>query len=132
MKYKYLYIALSICLLFPQCAQRYKIEYNIPPNYTDAARDRLMTTINAGKELYKANCTECHGIFTKGKDKIPNFTNEQLDNYSSRFIRRDPKNHAAAIKMSPQQMNEVLTFLRYKKPKNPDSAFTSRSRMRMR
>ena len=122
MKYKKGYLILLAGILFVRCSSRHKITYNIPEGITPAAKEKLMVAINEGKELYKANCTQCHGVFTKGKDKIPDFTNTQIDNYSTRYIKRDPKNHAAAIKMSPQQLNEILTFLRYKNPQNPDSA----------
>ena len=132
MKYTHLIPALLICLLCARCVREYKVQYNIPPNITDATREKLMKTLNEGKELYKANCTECHGIFTKGKDKVPNFTNEQIDNYSARFIRRDPKNHAVVIKMSPQQLNEVLTFLKYKKPKDSTAVVHPANRFRRR
>ncbi len=122
MKYKHLLAAILPCILLLQCAtHRYKVTYNIPQEYPEARRKELLTILEKGKELYKANCSDCHGIFTAGKDKVPNFTNIQLDNYSARFMRRDPKNHAVFMEMSPEQLNEVLTFLRYKKPANPDS-----------
>jgi mono/diheme cytochrome c family protein len=128
MKYKYLFPAIVACILFPECAPRYKVTYNIPEALPDAQRKILVDVLDKGKELYKANCADCHGVFTKGKDKIPNFTNEQIDNYSSRFIMRDMKNHAVARQMSPEQLKQVLTFLKYKRPKNPDSVVAPRRR----
>ncbi len=102
-------------IVFLQCATRPRITYNIPPTLPKDKQKELIDVANKGKELYKQNCAECHGIFTKGKDKIPNFTNTQYDNYSSRFLGHDPKNHAVVRQMSMEQLNEVFTFLRLKK-----------------
>ncbi len=121
MKNRIFLFTLFCCLVFCQCAHRYKVTYNIPDNYPEAKRDELMATLEKGKILFKTNCSECHGIFTKGKADVTNFTNAQLDNYNSRFLRRDPKNHGVINKMSQEQMNEVLLFLKFKKPRNPDS-----------
>ncbi len=109
-------------LMYVQCSTGKKITYNIPESYPKEKRKEMIAILNKGKDLYKANCSDCHGIFTKGKDKIPNFTNTQIDNYSTRFILRDQRNHAVARQLSPEQLNSVLFFLRFKRPDNPDSA----------
>ena len=129
MKYRLFFTAMIACMLFPQCAPHYRVTYNIPPELPDAQRKILVDVLDKGKELYKTYCSDCHGIFTQGKDKIPNFTNEQIDNYNSRFVMRDMKNHAVARQMSPEQLKQVLTFLKYKRPKKPDSAFVAKRRM---
>ena len=101
-------------MLFSQCAKRINVTYDIPASFPEARRQQIIGLFEKGKVLYKQNCSECHGIFTKGKDKIPNFSTIQLDNYSARFLAGDPKNHAIARQMSREQLNEVLTFLKYK------------------
>ena len=108
-------------LLVLQCSPGRKVTYSIPADFPEERRQQVIAIFEKGKVLYKDNCAECHGIFTKGKDKIPNFTEVQFDNYSSRFLRGDPKNHAVARKMSAEQLNQVLTFLRYKKRKTADT-----------
>jgi mono/diheme cytochrome c family protein len=118
-------LPLAMALLFLQCAS-HKIAYNIPPDLPEPQRQLLMTMLERGRVLYKANCSDCHGIFTKGKDKVPNFSNLQLDNYSSRTMRRDPVNHAVMTQMSPEQLKDVLTFLRYKRQ---DSAAAVKKRI---
>jgi len=115
MKRKYLLVLALLILCLSECAREKKIEYKIPDNYPEDKRKDLMATIEKGKKLYKANCSKCHGIFTKGEDGVPNFTDQQIDNYSSGFMRRDRKNHALALEMSPEQLNDVLSFLRYRK-----------------
>src|SRR4051812_1942758 len=98
-----LFFAVAIIILLSECAPKYKITYNLPQNVPEPAMKELMSRLDKGKELYKSNCSDCHGIFTKGKDKIPNFTNAQIDNYASRFLRRDPQNHAILMQMAPDQ-----------------------------
>jgi cytochrome c peroxidase len=115
-------LLLSLCVIFTQCKSSNKITYNFPTTLSKPQRDELLEKCQKGKELFKANCSECHGIFTKGKDKIPNFTSEQIDNYSARFLRHDPKNHAVTKEMSPDQMNDVLMFLRFRNVKKTDKA----------
>lgn len=118
---------LTLILLY-SCASRHKVTYDIPANFPKERRDALIDAFKKGEELYKIHCSDCHGIFTEGKDKIPNFTNIQLDNYSSRFMRRDPRNHAVAQQMSPEQLNETLTFLRFLKRDKIDSTAAQRKR----
>jgi hypothetical protein len=118
MKYPYalIIILLTFCGLLTQCARRPKVTYTIPADYPESRRQQIIEIFNKGEILYKANCAECHGIFTKGKDKIPNFSKEQIDNYSARFLHGDPQNHAIVRKMSPEQLSQILIFLRYKTP----------------
>lgn len=120
MKYRGALLIILTGVLFLQCA-REKVTYDIPASFPEARRNEIIPLFYKGEELYKANCSECHGIFTKGKDDVPNFTTTQLDNYSARFIKGDLKNHAVAKQMSPEQLNNVLLFLRFKKTKRPDT-----------
>src|ERR1700744_1054530 len=115
MKYKYLvFLSLAVATL-SQCAREKKVVYNIPANYPEDKKPALLAMLDKGKKLYKANCSKCHGIFTKGEDGVPNFTDQQIDNYSAGFMHRNTKNHAVVAQMSPEQLNEILTFLRYHK-----------------
>ena len=110
-------IPIILCgIVLLQCNAGRKVTYNIPEDYPEARKQQVIAIFEKGKILYKDNCSECHGIFTKGKDKVPNFSNTQFDNYSARFMRGDPKNHAVARKMSGEQLNQVLTFMKYKRP----------------
>ncbi len=110
-RYGYYLSSIVVCVLLTQC-MTHKEHYNIPANIPPEVRKNYLADLDKGKVLYKTNCSECHGIFTKGKDGVPNFSNQQIDRYSTRFIMRDPKNHAVAVKMNPQQLTEVITYLR--------------------
>ena len=108
-------------ILLTDCATHRKIKYNIPEDIKGNKREELLATLEKGRKLYEANCAACHGIFTKGKDGIPNFTDQQFDNYAAYAIKRDPTNHAVAANMSPEQLHEVIMFLKARKRKGADA-----------
>lgn len=109
-------IIISCCFLFQQCVTEKKTVYDIPSHVTKINRQLLLDKCEKGKVLYKLHCSGCHGIFTKGKDGVPNFTKIQIDNYhTTALIGMDPKNHAVAKKMSTEQIDQVVTFLRLRK-----------------
>ena len=116
-----LIIAISVLLsgsaAFQQCATQQKVtEYEIPDHVTKENRELFIEKCEKGKVLYKIHCGGCHGIFTKGKDGIPNFTKTQIDSYhAAALIGIDPKNHAVAKKMSSDQIDQIITFLRLRK-----------------
>ena len=121
MRYLYILIAMILCLLLVQCKTRqvnkdlkHAMDF-LSKKAKEQAQfeeiEELKNKIDSGQKLYKAHCASCHGIFTAGKQGIPNFSKEQIDDYGVAFIRQDPKNHAVALKLSSEQMNKILTFL---------------------
>jgi cytochrome c553 len=101
-----------------RCGKQKQTEYDIPEHVTPENRKLFIERAEKGKILYKLHCAECHGIFTKGKDSMPNFTKIQIDNYhAAALIGLDPNNHAVAKKMSTEQIDQIMTFLRLRKVK---------------
>ena len=117
MKFIYTTLALFFCTtVLHQCVTQKKTAYDIPDHVTKENRDLFIEKCEKGKILYKLHCDGCHGIFSKGKDGVPNFTKTQIDNYhATALIGLDPKNHAVAQKMSSEQIDYVITFLRLRK-----------------
>lgn len=104
------------CVTMIMCSNQRKTLYDIPDHVTRENRELLIERAEKGKVLYKIHCSGCHGIFSKGKDGVPNFTKIQIDNYqATALIGLDPNNHAVAQKMSSQQIDYVITFLRLRK-----------------
>lgn len=118
---KKMIIALNIVLMMflARCATEKKIEWNIPQNWNETMKEELRVNLEKGLQLYKPNCSGCHGIFKKGKDGIPNFTAKQLDLYRTRHAMKDSSNHAFAIKMSADDLNAVINFLTFRKGAEP-------------
>lgn len=116
MKWKYSFIFILVCIILLYCKPQKKIEYNLPEPMSAETRSIYMERLEKGKILYKLNCSSCHGIFTKGKDSVPNFTKDQIDNYRSAVLMaKDKKNHAVAARMSPQQLDYIILFLSLRK-----------------
>jgi len=91
-------------------------EYVIGPDVTGENRQLMIERFEAGKVLYKDNCASCHGIYGHGRDTIPNFTDTQIQNYMARGeIRNDQRNHSVSRQLSPQQLDEIFTFLRLRR-----------------
>ncbi len=117
MKLIYTLLAILLCsFVFHQCVTQKATVYEIPDHVTPANREAFIEKCEKGKVLYKIHCAGCHGIYTKGKDSIPNFTKIQIDSYhAAALIGIDPRNHAVAKKMSGEQIDQVITFLRLRK-----------------
>jgi mono/diheme cytochrome c family protein len=118
MKYTFTISAFIFCAVLSRCGSQKKTQYDIASHVTAENKAIFIERAEKGKALYKIHCAGCHGIFTKGKDSIPNFTDIQIDNYhATALIGLDPKNHAVAKKMSSEQIDYVITFLRLRKVK---------------
>jgi mono/diheme cytochrome c family protein len=116
LKQAYTISALIFCSVLFKCTSQKKTEYDIPSHVPAENKKLLIERAEKGKVLYKLYCSGCHGIFTKGKDGVPNFTKIQIDNYhATALIGLDQNNHAVAKKMSSQQIDYVVTFLRLRK-----------------
>jgi mono/diheme cytochrome c family protein len=116
MKRTYAISVIFLIAAVSQCSSEKKTEYDIPSHVPAENRALLIERAEKGKVLYKTYCSGCHGIFTKGKDGVPNFTKTQIDNYhATALIGLDQTNHAVAKKMSSEQIDYVVTFLRLRK-----------------
>ncbi len=118
MKLKTVFSLLLLSIMCLQCIVRKKKDYAIPETVPMELREGLTSSVERGKLLYKQNCTGCHGIFSKGKDGVPDFSEQQIQRYSLAFLSKDPTSHAAASDLHPEQLNDVMTYLRYRILKN--------------
>jgi len=110
---------------FIYCQAQDAGEYTPPVNLTGAAREEVIAHIEKGKILYKKKCARCHGIFTKGKESIPNFSQQELKTYNIKFIQEDPENHAFTQKMTDEELTDVIYFLKfYNRPGTKPAATT--------
>ena len=115
MKRDYYYI-FFFCMLLPFCVNQRKTTYVIPEHFAPEVKELYLQRADRGRTLYKAYCSDCHGIFTKGKDGVPDFTTTQIDNYHvTALLGIDPKNHAVARKLSQGQIDDIIIFLRFRK-----------------
>jgi cytochrome c553 len=91
-------------------------EYNIGNDVPPENKILLIERAEKGNTLFKIHCASCHGIYTKGKADVPNFTTEQIDNYKARTVMAF-KNHSKVRNLSMEQFDYIFTFLRLRKVK---------------
>ncbi len=115
MKKRYIIVSIVLAVAVVRCAVEKKIQYNIPNYVPDERKAEFLANLEKGRLLFKMNCSECHGIFGKGKDSIPNFSNQDILDYTVAFKANDQKNHAVVKKLLPEEMSMILTFLQYRK-----------------
>ena len=114
MKFFFLVIfVFSIVFLSLSCFAQPEVITKAPSNLTGDALADVLAHIEKGKILFKEKCAKCHGIYTKGKSKIPNFSKQELKDYNIKFIQQDPLNHAVAEKMTDEEIMDVIYFLQF-------------------
>ena len=116
-------VAIPACILFflllTRCAAEKdstasdikRLMLPVPPSFSSTDSSNLIANWTIGIKSYKANCARCHGIFGKGKDSIPNFSKEQIDDYKTTFLAGDKRNHAVMSKMTEEELNNVFLFI---------------------
>lgn len=83
----------------------------VPASFSSSDSARLIANWRLGIKFYKANCASCHGIFGKGKDSIPNFSKEEMDDYQTAFLAGDKLNHAVMSMMTTDELSAVFLFI---------------------
>lgn len=94
-----------------------KVSYPLPENISRQNKKLMTEYFNRGRDLYKINCAKCHGIYSKGNDQSPDFTQFQLDTYKSKANMQGTETHLFAEKISYNDLEAILHFLTYKKVK---------------
>ena len=112
---RYIAPMLILVSLLPCCNSQRRSAYQFPEHFAPEIKSLYIERAEKGRALYKAYCSDCHGIFTKGKDGVPNFTTTQIDNYqAAALLGIDPRNHAVARKLNQLQVDHVMIFLRFR------------------
>lgn len=83
----------------------------VPASFSSADSAKLIENWGIGINCYKANCAKCHGIFGNGKDSIPNFSKQEMDDYKSAYLLHDSTNHAVMARMTEDELNNVFLFI---------------------
>lgn len=115
-KYLVIFFFASILFLTQNCkVKEYQPEFQLYGGMTEADSLDLLEAGEIGFHLYKQYCGSCHGITHKGQSTIPNFTNEQLEDYNLRWQMEQGKTHGKLDELSDNQLNNILIFLQYRK-----------------
>jgi mono/diheme cytochrome c family protein len=111
------FVLFSIFFLYISCGNK-SVKPVFPQDMSDKRKAEYTIRFNDGLDLYKSNCSACHGLFHKGKLNVPNFSKQQLDAYNAKLNMNDTTNHAVAKKLSENELNNVLLFLHYLRKDN--------------
>lgn len=103
---------IAVLLSTAACHRNRAIEYNMYGGLEPEQEQQLRASLEHGKELYKVNCSECHGIFNRGKRGIADFSEEELHDYERSFLQQDAENHAVMNNLSQEEMTNILLFLK--------------------
>ena len=116
---------IAACIILINCTSTNKISYNYPDDIItdDAAKKKFVKQFNEGKILYKINCAKCHSTTVHGKETIPDFSLEQLENYEIRIQNPKHEDDLRETNITLDELDEVILFLTYKK-RNPVDATT--------
>jgi mono/diheme cytochrome c family protein len=108
-------VSIAFCFFIIQCTPGKKVLYVVPATITGESRVAMAERLDEGQRLFKIHCSGCHGIFSNGKDSIPNFSKTEIEAYKAAIILDDPKNHAVAQQIRPQDLEKIFEFLLYRK-----------------
>lgn len=117
---KYLTIAafIGVILLSENCkVKEYEPQFEFIGKISAQDSAYYISEGNEGFKHYKQFCGSCHGITHNGKPAIPDFTNEQLEDYNLRWQMNQGSNHVELDELSDNQLNQILIFLQYHKIK---------------
>ena len=108
-------IFIVAAVILTGCLLHKKTQYNYPEGIPGEEKVKLHAFLEKGRKLYEMNCAKCHD--STGKS-TPDFSVQQIDNYTAATLKRDPKIHAVAANMDPEQLFAVFSYLRLRKKSN--------------
>lgn len=114
MKYLIPYIVLILWLCC--CKSPAVLPFQYPDDLPETDKKQFTTQFYEGEKLYAMHCAGCHNIKLKNRDSIPTFSLPQLMDYEIRFQYPVHQDSMTEEKISPQELDEITLFLRYRKP----------------
>lgn len=67
-----------------------------------------------GLILYQINCGACHTKQVDGKDVIPDFSVQQINDYELRVLNPKHESDIPETTVTPEELSLIMTFLTYK------------------
>lgn len=67
-----------------------------------------------GLILYQINCGTCHTKQVDGKDVIPDFSIQQINDYELRVLNPKHESDIPETIVTPEELSLIMTFLTYK------------------
>lgn len=107
---------LGLVLCLQNCKVKpYVLEFEFKEPVSTADSLDYIEAGEIGYTLYKEHCGSCHGITHNGQSAIPNFTEEELEEYNLKWQMNQGLSHEKQQDLSDMQLDNILTFLMYRK-----------------
>lgn len=94
--------------------KHHKVSYEFPEQMAQPVRDEYRKLCDKGQALYQVSCAKCHNLKEKGKEIIPDFTEEQLGAYSIRVANAQHEEMVSEMIVPAEELALITTFLTYK------------------
>src|SRR5262245_12022227 len=94
--------------------KKQKVAYEFPPQMSPAVQAEFAKLCDKGQVLYQLNCAQCHNTKVKGKEVIPDFTQEKLIGYELRVSNQQHEADMPDTKVTAEELGLITTFLTYK------------------
>ena len=121
-KFKIYIIVILFISAFMACKAKQKVvaivpmPFNYPDDIKETEKPLFLTNYTKGQVLYNINCAKCHNKTEGGQNTIPNFSLPQLMDYEIRFQYPSHEDPMKETVISPEELEQIVTFLRYKLP----------------
>jgi hypothetical protein len=105
----------QFAFIFKLAAQK-NAEYDMPEDSTaESSKKEFIKHFKQGKILYNISCAQCHTVKDGRKEIIPDFSVPQLMDYEMRFYYPEHQERLTDTKITDEEMNKIILFLRCKK-----------------
>ncbi len=97
------------------CISQKQIVYVFPDAMSTSTQAEYIKLSEKGRVLYEINCASCHTKKVKGKNVIPDFTEEEMGAYSIRIANEIHEDKISEERVSAEELNLIAYFFKYKK-----------------
>lgn len=103
-------------VLFVQCSvHKQQTDYIVPDSLTENEKKLYIVRFQEAKAQYDLLCAECHNKRKGFKKQVPEFTEEQMSQYSIREVNEEHGEEFSQKEITPPVLNEIFFYLRHLK-----------------
>jgi mono/diheme cytochrome c family protein len=93
--------------------------YKLPDIMPQHIKTEYAKMCDKGLILYQINCGTCHTKQVDGKDVIPDFSIQQINDYELRVLNPKHESEIPETIVTPEELSLIMTFLTYKLKNEP-------------
>lgn len=112
-----------VALIYISCKTVQPVTFQFPAEMNEQVKKSYTEQCEKGKLLYEQNCASCHTIKKRGKELLPNFTEDQLQGYHIRGGTASHETNVSEERVDAEQLVNIVLFLTYR-TKNSANSYT--------